>query len=326
MAANNCFMNRRNFLLTTASTGLSYVASSRLGANESTQKRSHKEYIDCHVHLTQPWYGDERSVVTVNHLLRWMDAHEIAKAAVLPLVSPEAFWYPVTTEFVLRATRPHRDRLVPFCAIDPRAQVTHLPAKKDVVDVLTRYKEAGARGFGEHKPMLPIDDPLCMRLYEACSEVKLPLLFHLDNFANMDAPGLPGLEKALTAFPDLNFIGHGKGWWASIAGGIHQADLQVGYPRGPVAPGGAIERLMTKHANLYGDLSSSGAHAMLRDPTFGGKFLARWASRLLFGTDYYDPATQKEFAQFDLFDQLKTPSDAVDAITRNNAQRLFNLA
>jgi len=319
-------MNRRDFLLTTATAGMTCAAGTNMRADESSQTTSRNKYVDCHVHLTQPWYGDERAIVTVDHLLRWMDAHEIAQAAVLPLVSPEAFWYPVTTEFVLRETRPHRDRLVPFCAIDPRTLVTHLPEKKDVVGVLSRYRDAGARGFGEHKPMLPIDDPLCMRLYEACSEVKLPLLFHLDNYANMDAPGLPGLDKALAAFPELVFIGHGKGWWASIAGGISQADLQVGYPRGPVAPGGAIEQLMNKHPNLYGDLSSSGAHAMLRDPKFGSEFLSRWADRLLFGTDYYDPTTQKDFAQFDMFRQLKTPSDAVETISRKNAQRLFNLA
>ncbi|MCI0331869.1 MAG: amidohydrolase [Planctomycetes bacterium] len=319
-------MNRRDFLLTTASASVTWATGISGRAEGPSSGAPRNKYFDCHVHLTQPWYGDERSIVTVDHLLRWMDAHEIAQAAVLPLVSPEAFWYPVTTEFVLRETHPHRDRLVPFCAIDPRTIVTHLPTKQDVVGILNRYRDAGARGFGEHKPMLPINDPLCMRLYEACSEVRLPLLFHLDNFANMDAPGLPGLDKVLTAFPELVFIGHGKGWWASIAGGITQADLQVGYPRGPVAPGGAIDRLMDAHPNLYGDLSSSGAHAMLRDPKFGREFLLRRSDQLLFGTDYYDPATQKEFAQFDLFRQFELPADAVQAIGQKNAQRLFNLA
>ncbi len=292
----------------------------------ATNSPTARQYIDCHVHLTQPWYGDQANVVTVDHLLRWMDMHSIAQAAVLPLVSPESFWYPISTEFVLRETQPHRDRLIPFCAIDPRTLVTHLPAKKDIVDIFTRYRDAGARGFGEHKPMLPIDDSLCMRLYEACSDVKLPLLFHLDNFANMDSPGLPGLARALAAFPELTYIGHGKGWWSSIAGGITQADLHVGYPRGSVAAGGAIDRLMDAHPNLYGDLSSSGAHAVLRDPRFGREFLLRRSSRLLFGTDYYDPATQKDFAQFSLFEEFDLPADAVDAISRKNAQRLLNLA
>jgi predicted TIM-barrel fold metal-dependent hydrolase len=319
-------MNRRNFLLATTAFGVAPMTAADLCAKETSQQLSQHKYFDCHVHLTQPWYGDDHRTVTADHLLRWMDAHAIAQSAVLPLVSPEAFWYPVSTEFVLRETQPHRDRLIPFCAIDPRTLITHLPTKKDVVGVLSRYRDAGARGFGEHKPMLRVDDPLCMRLYEACSEVKLPLLFHLDNYANMDTPGLPGLGKALAAFPELIFIGHGKGWWASIAGGLTQADLHIGYPRGPIAPGGAIDRLMSAHPHLYGDLSSSGAHAVLREPKFGREFLLRWGKRLLFGTDYYDPATQKEFAQFDMFRQIELPADVVDAISRKNAERLFHIS
>jgi predicted TIM-barrel fold metal-dependent hydrolase len=308
-----------------ASAGMTFAVR-ELRAKESAQLTASRGYVDCHVHLTQPWYGANREHITADYLLRWMDAHQIAQAAVLPLVSPEAFWYPVSTEYVLRETSPHRDRLVPFCAIDPRTLATHLPTKKDVVDVLTRYRDAGARGLGEHKPMLPIDDPLCMRLYDACSEVKLPVLFHLDNFANMDKPGLPGLAKALAAFPELIFIGHGKGWWASIAGGLTQADLHVGYPRGDVAPSGAIDRLMDAHANLYGDLSSSGAHAVLRDRQFGREFLLRRADRLLWGTDYYDPATQLDFQQFSLFEEFDLPADVVESISRKNAQRVLNLA
>lgn len=318
-------MIRRDFLATAASAGVTSAAASRARAQEPPREASTGGYFDFHVHLTQAWFGAERGVVTADHLLRWMDAHEISQAAVLPLVSPEAFWYPVTTDFVLRETQPHRDRLVPFCAIDPRTLETHLPTTKDVVDVLSRYRDAGARGFGEHKPMLPIDHPLCMRLYEACSEVKLPVLFHLDNNANMDQPGLPGLGKALAAFPELVFIGHGKGWWASIAGGVTQADLHVGYPRGPVAPGGAIDRLMDAYPNLYGDLSSSGAHAVLRDPQFGEPFLLRRASRLLFGTDYYDPA-QTEFAHFELFRRAGLPKEVVAAIAHDNARRVLNLS
>jgi uncharacterized protein len=279
-------------------------------------------YFDIHVHLTQEWFGREHGPLTADLLLHWMDAHDVARAAVLPLVSPEAFWYPISTEWVLDQCRAHPDRLVPFCAIDPRTLATHLPEKKQVVDVLKRYRDAGARGFGEHKPRLAIDDPLCMRLYAACSEVKLPVLFHLDNQANMDKPGLPGLDRVLTAFPDLVMIGHGKGWWASIAGGLTQADLHVGYPPGKVAPGGAVDALLRKHRLLYGDLSSSGAHAILRDPEFGKSFLVRHRDRLLFGNDYYD-LTQKEFLQFELFRRVAVPDEVRVAISRGNAQRLL---
>jgi predicted TIM-barrel fold metal-dependent hydrolase len=253
-----------------------------------------------------------------------MDAHEIAQAVVLPLVSPEAFWYPVTTEHVLTATAPHRDRLIPFCAIDPRTLGTHLPTQPEVVDLLQRYIGAGAKGLGEHKPRLAIDDPLSMRMYEACSQVGLPVLFHLDNFANFDKPGLPGLARALATYPDLVMIGHGKGWWASIAGGLRQDDLQVGFPRGPVAAGGAVETLLGAYPNLYADLSSSGAHALLRDKPFGTAFLDRWSDRLLFGTDYY-LKSQVEFQQFTLFDELAASAEVQRKVGHDNARRVLRL-
>ena len=60
---------------------------------------------------------------------------------------------------------------------------------------------------------------------------------------------------------------------------------------------------MDRFANLYGDLSSSGAHALVRDKEFGKSFLARRADRLLFGTDYYD-MNQIDFLQFTMFDEF----------------------
>jgi predicted TIM-barrel fold metal-dependent hydrolase len=319
-------ISRRNFARGLSAATATVLMSTRnvLAGEHPPPIRPARRLIDFHVHLAQGWFGEDRGPLTVRTLLRWMDQHEIERAVVLPLVSPEAFWYPVTTEYVLAETQAHRDRLIPFCAIDPRTLGTHLPERQQVIDMLHRYRDAGAAGFGEHKPRLPIDDPLNLRLYEACSEVRMPMLFHLDNFANMDRPGLPGLEKALAQFPDLIMIGHGKGWWASIAGGLQQADLQVGFPRGPVAPGGAIDRLMDRFENLYADLSSSGAHAMLRDRQFGGEFLVRRADRLLFGTDYYD-LTQREFPHFELFDHFDLSAPVIEKIARGNAMRLLGL-
>ncbi len=315
-------ISRRRFqgLLGIAALGV-VQQSGCLSARDEDSTTPRRELFDIHTHLGQPWFDSKP--VTVSELLRWMDEHGIERAVVLPLVSPEAFYYPVTTEFVLRETKPHRDRLVPFCAIDPRTAGTHLTKHEELVGMLRRYVDAGAKGFGEHKPRLPIDDPLNEKLYAACAEVELPILFHLDNQANMDKPGLPGLKRMLEQFPRLPFIGHGKGWWASIAGGLTQADLHVGYPSGPVSPGGAIDALMDLHSNLYGDLSSSGAHALTRDVGFGRKFLVRQAARLLFGTDYY--AVGQSFPHFRLLDELGAATHVRDLVQSQNAKRLLGL-
>jgi uncharacterized protein len=146
----------------------------------------------------------------------------------------------------------------------------------------------------------------------------------LDNQANIDAPGLPGLAHVLAAFPKLVMIGHGKGWWASISGGLRQEDLHVGYPRGPVAPGGALDALLSAHPNLHADLSSSGAHALLRDKSFGAGFLRRWSDRLLFGTDYY-LTSQVEFPQFTMLDELHAAPDIRQKVGYENVVRILRL-
>ncbi|MCU0877075.1 MAG: amidohydrolase [Pirellulaceae bacterium] len=279
------------------------------------------DYVDMHTHLGQTWNTTEP--LSAEELLRWMDAHRIAQAVVLPLVSPESSSYLLTSDFVLEQTKPFRDRLIPFCAIDPRT--SYSGGHAGLVKMLARYVEQGAKGFGEHKPGVTFDDPRNMQIYAACAELKLPLLFHIDNQRNMDQPGLPGLAKALAANPDCPFIGHGPGWWASISGDVQQAGLG-GYPKGRVAAGGAIDTLMDKYPNLYGDLSAgSGAGAISRDLEFGRAFLERRQDRILFGTDFLAPA--QGVPQFELFETklADLPAEVKQNIFRDNARRLLKL-
>ncbi len=276
-------------------------------------------YVDVHTHLGQTWNTTE--ALTVEKLLGWMDANDVAQAVVLPLVSPESSSYLLTSDFVLTETRPHRDRLIPFCCLDPRT--SYSKGHEGLVGMLKRWIDAGARGFGEHKPGVRFDDPRNMALYRACGELALPVLFHIDEQRNMDAPGLPGLEKALKENPQTIFIGHGPGWWASISGDVKQADLG-GYPKGAVAPGGAIDALMDKYPNLYGDLSAgSGASAITRDPKFGREFLIRRADRLMFGTDFLSPG--QEVPQLTLYRQFDLPMEVQAKIFRDNARRVIKL-
>jgi hypothetical protein len=139
----------------------------------------------------------------------------------------------------------------------------------------------------------------------------------------MDEPGLPGLENALRTVPNCNFIGHGPGFWASISGGITAAELG-GYPKGPVASGGALDRLMDAYPNLYGDLSAgSGASAISRDETFGREFLVRRADRLMFGTDFLAPG--QNVPQLELYASLELPDEVRRKVFRENARRLLKL-
>lgn len=276
------------------------------------------KYVDIHTHIGQAW--GVKAQLTAKALLEWMDAHAIAQAVVLPLVNPESWDYPISTDYVLRETKPHRDRLIPFCAIDPRTVMLGAQAKRDQ---LKKYQDAGCKGFGEHKPGVEMADARNIELFQACADIGFPMLFHLDNIRNTDAPGLPGLEQVLKAVPDGIFIGHATGWWASISGGLGQGDLQ-GYPEGKVAPGGAVGRLLETYPNLYGDLSAgSGANALSRDPEHGREFCIRHANKLLFGTDYLAP--EQEVGQFAIFESLALPPEVEAKIFRDNARKLLGL-
>ncbi|MBI3466051.1 MAG: amidohydrolase family protein [Planctomycetes bacterium] len=275
--------------------------------------------IDVHVHLGQPW--TDRGALTVEMLLRWMDAHEVAQACVLPLISPESYMYVITPAWVLEQTAPYRDRLIPFCSMDPRNPYMRGPGLRDQ---LRRYIDAGARGFGEHKWGGAVDDQRNIDMLGVVAEMKLPVLFHMDNIRNTDRPGLPGLDKLLTALPNVVMIGHGPGWWASISGDATQQDLG-GYPRGPIAPGGAMEKLMAKHANLYADLSAgSGSRALQRDLKFAREFLIRLADRMMFGTDFLQP--EQAVDQFAVLRELNLPDEVFRKIANGNARRVLGLS
>jgi predicted TIM-barrel fold metal-dependent hydrolase len=308
-------LNRRSFLSAIAAS----TAVSRFALGDVAEYPAGR-YFDMHTHLGQTWNSTQ--ALSAEVLLRWMDAHHISQSVVLPLINPEASSYPLTTEFVLAATKPFRDRLIPFCCIDPRT--SYGGGHEGLVSMLRAYMDAGAKGFGESKPGIPCDDERNMAIFAACGEVGLPVVFHLDNQRNTDKPGLPGLESVLRNNPNTEFVGHGPGWWASISGDVSQADLG-GYPKGKTAAGGAIDRLMEEYPNIHGELSAgSGANSISRDLDFGREFLIRRQDRIMFGTDFLAP--EQHVPQFELFEQqLELPPEVQAKIFHGNARRLLNV-
>jgi predicted TIM-barrel fold metal-dependent hydrolase len=310
-------LNRRRFLGTAAHVAFAgrVVSAGELPALNAAGG----PYIDIHTHIGRTW--NEGGALTPEALVRWMDDHNVARAVVLPLVSPESSSYLNLTEQALAAAKRFLDRLIPFCCIDPRTSYTG--GRAGLRTMLKEYVDQGAKGFGEHKAGLPIDHAKMMNLYEVCDDLRLPVLFHMDNIRGTDSPGLPGLERVLKTFPRVNFLGHGPGFWASISGDVVEKDLG-GYPTGPVKPGGALDRLFDRYPNLWGDLSAgSGAGALSRDLGFATSFLIRRAERLLFGTDYLRPG--QAVPQFEVLASLELPARTRARIERENASRLLGL-
>lgn len=319
--------SRRRLLATAVAAGSCIVAPSPRSASAAAVSGKIK-YIDIHTHLGAFFPGQE---LTAELLVRFMDAHDVEKACVLPLVSPEAAPIVQPTATALAAHRAFPDRIIPFCAVDGRAVTVpprrpgHVTGVKGLIQILKRYQDVGCKGLGEHKTGMFFDDKQNMYLYEACATVGLPILFHLDDIRNIDTPGLPRLDRALGAFPQLPLIGHAAGFWASISADATAADFGR-YPRvpSPVQPGGALDRLMRKHSNLYGDLSEPGGYrAIARDRKFGREFVIRNADQLIFGTDVLAP--DQDIPHFELFNSLELPEEVQYKIFRGNAIKVMKL-
>ena len=321
-------LNRRTFLANALASRMAVECSSSfLSAAESVPPRRIR-YIDIHTHLGAFYHGRE---LTAELLVRFMDLHQVERACVLPLVSPESAPIPQPVSTALKAYQEFPERIIPFCVVDPRAvtppgqRTGHVAGVKGLIEILKRYQDAGCKGLGEHKTGLNFDAPQQMGLYEACDTVGFPILFHLDDIRNPDTPGLPRLENVLKAFPKLPLIGHAAGFWASISGDATFEDFGR-YPNvpAPVATGGALDRLMGKYPNLYGDLSEPGGEkAIARDLKFGREFIIRHADQLLFGTDVLMP--EQQIPQFALLDSLKLPEEVQYKIYRGNAIKLLHL-
>jgi predicted TIM-barrel fold metal-dependent hydrolase len=273
--------------------------------------------IDAHTHVGQ--VRQYELPVTPERMIEYMDSFGVDRAVLFPLESPEGSAYYITTREVLAAAAQYPDRLIPFCSIDPRSH----PYFDDqrFVDAIEEYVELGARGFGELKCGLSVDDEQMQTLYGICEEMNLPILMHIDDVCCTDEVGLPRLERMLQQYPGVNFILHAPGWWVHISSDVKEGQLGA-YPRGPVEPGGRCDELLTEYDNLYADFSmGSGFNALTRDEDYGQAFLKRHHECLLFGTDYLYPG--QTLPQFGFFEQFDLASEAWENICYRNIESLL---
>lgn len=316
---------RRDFLKTSVSLAASAITAPSMSFADTKNKI---QFIDIHTHLGA-FYPDRD--FTAEMLIRFMDERHVEKSCVLPLISPEAAPIPQPVATAIDAFKKYPDRIIPFCVIDPRVltapplRTGHIAGVKGLIEMLKRYQDAGCKGLGEHKTGMLFNSKQNMYLYEACTSVGLPILFHLDDIRNIDTPGLPRLEDVLKKFPTLPLIGHAAGFWASISADATREDFGR-YPKlpTPVKAGGALDVLMSKYKNLYGDLSEPGGYrAIARDPKFGREFIIRNTDQLLFGTDVLMP--NQNIPQFKLFESLNLPEQVQYKVYRGNAIKLLKL-
>ncbi len=221
-------------------------------------------------------------------------------------------------------------RYVPFCNLDPRA-MNNTP-NSHLEYLLDHFKSLGCKGVGEVLPRMAFDDPKMMNLYRAAESVGLPLLFDMNSspkcsYGLFDEPGLVRLRRALEAYPDLVFIGHGPGFWAEF-GTLRAPEDRYGYPKYPIDGEGMIPKLMREYPNLWVDLSAgSGLIAVNRDLEYTQKFFEEFSDRILYGTDicFADDEPGQSAFMNNMLDSGRITERVYDMIARENAQRLLNI-
>jgi len=248
--------------------------------------------IDAHAHAYVTDFPDKKLVnmLEPNRLKEIYSLIGVSRALLLPLTSPERRSFFCPTEHVMEIAG-NDPRFFSFSmALDPR--MLHKGEKSDFSPLIEYYMQKGAVGVGEMQANIPFDSPLFDNLFRQIESYRLPVTLHLSpevgyDYGVVDAPGLPGLERALKKFPDLIFIGHSQSFWAHISQNVN-SEMMKSYPSGPVAPGRVWE-LMEAYPNLYADLSAgSGYNALTRDEEKGIAFLERFSEKLMFGCDLCD--------------------------------------
>lgn len=292
--------------------------------------------IDIHVHTAKtpgmPRVNGE-TLATPEELIAMYDRLGIQMGTLLPAVNVEGAYDTQSNREIMEIVAAYPDRFAWFCNIDPR-QGNNAP-DTDFSRFIAYYRGLGARGVGEVTANLPFDHPLMLNLFRHCEACRMPVLFHLGNaggdYGIVDVLGLPHLENALRACPELTIIGHSQKFWACISGDASLAEWN-GYPKGPVTPGGRVVELMRRYPNLHGDLSAmSGYNALARDPAFAYQFLEEFQDRLFYGTDICAP-TIIDKPPIRLAAFLDTAMEeghisyaAYEKIARGNAEALLGL-
>ncbi|MCD6443745.1 hypothetical protein CW710_00050 [Candidatus Bathyarchaeota archaeon] len=209
------------------------------------------------------------------------------------------------------------DRLIPFCSINPTTE--------GFLETVEKLYEEGARGFGEYKVRLRVDHPSSKAIYELCGRLGMPVLLHMDREHNMDVQAF--IEVAKT-YSNTVFIAHGPGWWREISA---NPPPDVDYPKGPVKPGGLVEKVLKELPNVYADISAtSGLNALSRDLGYSRKFLRECQSKILYGTDFpcicdYGDQYGPNKRHLNLLKKLELEEEVYEAITYKNAERILKI-
>ena len=291
--------------------------------------------IHCHVNAFPEFSStapNGKRMLSAEEQLDVFDEFNIEHGVILPLVSPEAQWVPLSNNDAQYIVAKYPERFSWFCNVDPRQG--GYSEKTDLSHIIGQYKEKGAKGLGELTATLYADDPMMQNLFGACAELDMPVIIHISpkpgkGYGIIDDLGLPRIEKMLKKFPDLKLIGHSTCFWSELSGDVTDETRGSYFEKGTIKEG-RVAKLMREYGNLYCDISAgSGSRAMMSDAEYTAKFIEEFSDRIFFGTDVTSPG--KVYPQnldnflINLCDNGMISRENYEKIIRKNAEKLLGL-
>ena len=183
--------------------------------------------IDFHTHIFPPKVAEERAsyarrdpcfaalysdpgakMASAEELVASMDRHGVEMSVVLNIGWASHELCVETNDYILEASSRYPDRLIGFCAVQPRA------GEAAIVE-MERCARAGARGMGELRPDVQgfdLADEQAMRpLVEAALRHHLILLLHSSEPVGHSYPGKgtvtpDTLYRFISSFPELYVV------------------------------------------------------------------------------------------------------------------------
>jgi len=292
-----------------------------------------RRIIDIHNHPSWNWHTTDVLVANMDELgieRTWLLSWELPKGEIdvelysYESLDPRGVGIPLWQ--VVDGLQKYPERFIGGWAPDPRDRTAR-------GRLYAAVRMHGIRVYGELKCRMRYDDPDAIAMFQYCSELHLPVLFHLQGVecapeaperiskSPFDWPSWYGgdisvVENMCRLCPQTQFIGHGPGFWRAISGDADQ--VRGAYPEGPVVTGGRLAEVLRKHENLHCDLSAgSGLNALNRDLEHAKGFVEEFQDRIMFGRDSFD------LDQLALLEKLQLSDQTMEKILHVNGENLI---
>lgn len=279
--------------------------------------------IDTHVHIESDGHGhlaldqelvdasaayfkgDHDRTPSVAQVAEYYRERQIA-AVVFTVDAHTALGHPaLSSEAIIAAAADHDDVLIPFASVDPRDGASAAARLRDLA-------AAGARGLKLHPSLQGFvpNDPAYYPLYEAATELALPVVFHTGQTGI--GAGLPGGRGIKLRYSDPMLVD-------DVAADHPALTIVLAHPSVPWQD--AAISMATHKSNVFIDLSGW-------SPRYFPAQLVRAANSLLkrkvlFGSDYPMITPDRWLADFE---RLEIKPEIRPLILKDNAAGLLGLA